>query len=244
MRRISVMLSIAMLISACVSDANKAQRLFDQGKYSDVVTKYPGLPIAEQAKSKLHEAFIADSLKKAKQARQLALDIGRATEALSNQIKMENEYEAEFPRFVSFLRATLNELEVQNGNIASATVLELYQYSIDNSFRDNAEYNSNELKRVIESYKERCKVLNAPAHLGSHGQILDAIDHLSVIASMVLLTFAEFNPVALKNFGIDYLVQDAVKGIYATSVEINSLRIKLIHAEETFQRESAASSRK
>lgn len=58
---IFVILAVAaMLIGGCASPEQRAQKLFDQGKYEDILKKYADLPIAKQAKDKIAEKMLAE----------------------------------------------------------------------------------------------------------------------------------------------------------------------------------------
>jgi hypothetical protein len=48
----------ALLLSGCGSPKQKAQKLYDQGKYQEVVALYPDQPIAAQAKEKIAEGML------------------------------------------------------------------------------------------------------------------------------------------------------------------------------------------
>ncbi|MCX6641196.1 MAG: hypothetical protein NTW14_12095 [bacterium] len=48
----------ALMLSGCGTPQQKAQKLYDQGKYQEVVALYPDLPIAVQAKEKIAEGML------------------------------------------------------------------------------------------------------------------------------------------------------------------------------------------
>ncbi|MFH1010589.1 MAG: hypothetical protein V1784_05080 [bacterium] len=52
---------VAMLVMACATPEQRAQKLFDQGKYEEVLAKFPNLPIAQNAKAKVAEKMIEES---------------------------------------------------------------------------------------------------------------------------------------------------------------------------------------
>jgi hypothetical protein len=52
---IAVLAVIGLLLGGCASPEQRAQKLFDQGKYEEVLAKYPTTPVAEQAKEKVAE---------------------------------------------------------------------------------------------------------------------------------------------------------------------------------------------
>jgi hypothetical protein len=51
---------VAMLVVACATPEQRAQKLFDQGKYEEVLAKFPNLPIAQNAKAKVAEKMIEE----------------------------------------------------------------------------------------------------------------------------------------------------------------------------------------
>ncbi|MBM3324247.1 MAG: hypothetical protein FJY66_01115 [Calditrichaeota bacterium] len=51
---------VAMLIMACATPEQRAQKLFDQGKYEEVLAKFPNLAIAQNAKAKVAEKMIEE----------------------------------------------------------------------------------------------------------------------------------------------------------------------------------------
>jgi len=52
---IAALAVIGLLLGGCASPEQRAQKLFDQGKYEEVLAKYPTTPVAEQAKEKVAE---------------------------------------------------------------------------------------------------------------------------------------------------------------------------------------------
>ncbi|MFH1010588.1 MAG: hypothetical protein V1784_05075 [bacterium] len=51
---------VAVLVVACATPEQRAQKLFEQGKYEEVLAKFPNLPIAQKAKAKLAERLIEE----------------------------------------------------------------------------------------------------------------------------------------------------------------------------------------
>jgi len=51
---------VALFVAACATPEQRAQRLFDQGKYEEVLAKFPNLPIAQNAKAKIAEKLIEE----------------------------------------------------------------------------------------------------------------------------------------------------------------------------------------
>jgi hypothetical protein len=52
---IAALAVIGLLLGGCASPEQRAQKLFDAGKYEEVLAKYPQTPVAEQAKEKVAE---------------------------------------------------------------------------------------------------------------------------------------------------------------------------------------------
>ncbi|HEY3296672.1 MAG TPA: hypothetical protein VGL38_14670, partial [bacterium] len=52
---IAALAVIGLLLGGCASPEQRAQKLFDQGKYEEVLAKYPTTPVATQAKDKVAE---------------------------------------------------------------------------------------------------------------------------------------------------------------------------------------------
>jgi|GEM_PF-3708626 len=58
---VAALLAFALLaLAGCSTPEQRAQKLFDQGKYEDVVSRYPDLPLAQQAKDKIAEHLLAE----------------------------------------------------------------------------------------------------------------------------------------------------------------------------------------
>jgi hypothetical protein len=57
---IAILTAIGLVLSGCASPEQRAQKLFDQGKYEEILQKYPDLPIAKQAKDKVAEKLLAE----------------------------------------------------------------------------------------------------------------------------------------------------------------------------------------
>lgn len=51
---------VALLLVACATPEQRAQELFNQGKYEKVLAKFPNLPIAQNAKAKVAEKLIEE----------------------------------------------------------------------------------------------------------------------------------------------------------------------------------------
>jgi hypothetical protein len=51
---------IGLLLCGCASPEQRAQKLFDQGKYEEVLAKYATTPVAEQAKEKVAEKLFTE----------------------------------------------------------------------------------------------------------------------------------------------------------------------------------------
>lgn len=57
---VSVLVVIALMAGGCASPEQRAQKLFDAGKYEEIMAKYANLPVAAQAKEKIAEKLLAD----------------------------------------------------------------------------------------------------------------------------------------------------------------------------------------
>lgn len=57
---VSVLMIIALIAGGCASPEQRAQKLFDAGKYEEIMTKYANLPIAAQAKEKIAEKLLGE----------------------------------------------------------------------------------------------------------------------------------------------------------------------------------------
>jgi len=57
---VTILAVMGLILGGCASPEQRAQKLFDQGKYEDVLQKYGNLPIAKQAKDKVAEQMLAD----------------------------------------------------------------------------------------------------------------------------------------------------------------------------------------
>jgi hypothetical protein len=92
-------LFVALLISACATPAERAKNLYDDGKYEEVIAKYPDEPVAQQARAALAAKLLNDgeidrvlkeyadtpSVREAKNRKaQQLLDAGQIDEILKN----------------------------------------------------------------------------------------------------------------------------------------------------------------
>lgn len=57
---ITILAVIGLVLGGCASPEQRAQKLFDQGKYEEILAKYQDLPIAKQAKDKVAEKMLAE----------------------------------------------------------------------------------------------------------------------------------------------------------------------------------------
>ena len=57
---ITILAVIGLVLGGCASPEQRAQKLFDQGKYEEVLKKYQDQPIAKQAKDKVAEKMLAE----------------------------------------------------------------------------------------------------------------------------------------------------------------------------------------
>lgn len=96
---ILIALSLTMIVAACATPAERARKLFDDGKFEEVVAKYPEEPIAQQARAALAAKLLKDgdidrvlkefsdtpSVREAKNRKaQQLLDAGQIDEILKN----------------------------------------------------------------------------------------------------------------------------------------------------------------
>jgi len=57
---IAILAVIGLVLGGCASPEQRAQKLFDQGKYEEVLKKYADQPVAKQAKDKVAEKMLAE----------------------------------------------------------------------------------------------------------------------------------------------------------------------------------------
>lgn len=57
---VAILLVIGFVLLGCASPEQRAQKLYDLGKYEEVVTKYPDQPIAKQARVKIAENLVIE----------------------------------------------------------------------------------------------------------------------------------------------------------------------------------------
>lgn len=57
---IAILAVLGLVLGGCASPEQRAQKLFDQGKYEEVLKKYPDQPVAKQAKDKVAEKMLAE----------------------------------------------------------------------------------------------------------------------------------------------------------------------------------------
>jgi hypothetical protein len=58
--RIILLFTVCLLLTGCSSPEKRAQKLFEQGRYEEVIAKYPTLPISKQAKDKIAEKLLVE----------------------------------------------------------------------------------------------------------------------------------------------------------------------------------------
>jgi len=227
MNKIVSMLAMLMLLTGCMTDTWKAQKMFEKGRYSDVIKFYPDLPIAEKARVKLREAFVADSL-----AIEAAMAERERIRALREQ------YEREFPKQLTYLRTVTKRLYDRNERIAVLSFQELYLHSLTMTFHTLAVEESRKVEQGLDSSKAIWQKVSFPTpYSRSHEQILQAYERLNVIESMVCLTYQTFNPTALQNRGFDNLVSFSATGITNTKRELLSFQSELDRVELLFNDE-------
>ena len=60
MQVVAVLLVVGLVVLGCASPEQRAQKLYDTGKYEEVVAKYPDQPIAKQARVKIAEKLVVE----------------------------------------------------------------------------------------------------------------------------------------------------------------------------------------
>jgi hypothetical protein len=80
MQVVAVLLVVGLVVLGCASPEQRAQKLYDQGKYEEVIAKYPDQPIAKQAHVKIAENLLAE---------------GKYEEVLANYADTPSKAEAE-----------------------------------------------------------------------------------------------------------------------------------------------------
>lgn len=68
MSRILVVVLLMLLVMGCATKEQQAQKLFDQGRYEEIVQNYPNLPVAKTALDMVRQRAVADSLSRARLA--------------------------------------------------------------------------------------------------------------------------------------------------------------------------------
>ena len=77
---VAVLLVVGLVVLGCASPEQRAQKLYDTGKYEEVVAKYPDQPIAKQARVKIAEKLVVE---------------GKYEEVLANYADTPSKTEAE-----------------------------------------------------------------------------------------------------------------------------------------------------
>lgn len=57
---VATLAMIALIVGGCATPEQRAQKLFDTGKYQEILDKYADQPIAKQAKDKMAEQMVAE----------------------------------------------------------------------------------------------------------------------------------------------------------------------------------------
>jgi hypothetical protein len=57
---VAVLLVVGLVVLGCASPEQRAQKIYDQGKYEEVIAKYPDQPIAKQAHVKIAEKLVQE----------------------------------------------------------------------------------------------------------------------------------------------------------------------------------------
>lgn len=89
-----VLAFVVLLVAGCATPEQRAQKLFDQGKYEEVLAKFPNLPIAQNAKAKIAEGLCDEG--KYEEVLENYSDTpaaGVAKEKLAERLLAEEKYE-------------------------------------------------------------------------------------------------------------------------------------------------------
>jgi hypothetical protein len=57
---VAILLAVGLVVLGCASPEQRAQKLYDLGKYEEVAAKYPDQPIAKQANVKIAEKLVSE----------------------------------------------------------------------------------------------------------------------------------------------------------------------------------------
>ncbi len=235
MTRILMAVLVAILVIGCASKEQKAQKLFDQGWYEEVIAQYPDLPIARSAKEKLQQAATADSIEHVRQAREVA-------EAPEAEASRRASYVQAFNESKAYTESLANRLESRNERIAAMPFPDLFQRSLTRSFQSEAESEHDRVQRELDTRLATWESLKQPYFSQSHWQMKDVIDRLANVETLVYLTYAAINPVAIQNFGFDQLMAQSARSVVVTRRELANLRDAMANADRSLQNEISSSS--
>lgn len=234
--RTLVFLSAVMLIStSCKNEQENAQRMFDQGRYKDLIAQYPDQPITQFAKEKLQQAATADSIEHVLQAREVA-------EAAEAEASRRASYVQAFNESKVYTESLANRLESRNERIAAMPFPDLFQRSSTKSFQSEAETYHYKMQHELDTRLATWVTLKHPHFSQSHMQMEDVIDRLSNVETLVYLTYAAINPVAVQNFGFDQLMAQSARSVVVTRRELANLRSAMANADRFLQNEISSSS--
>jgi hypothetical protein len=222
MSRSLFILLVLGILFGCENRLEKAQKLYDEGKYEEVVNQYSDIFfVAEQARRKLEEQRVTDSL---------------ATMKARNAPLMRS-FEVDFQQYLTFLRSVIDQLSGRNERIASIPLTELYQNSFTEAFHNEAENYSVRKRHELDSLRLKLKGLSPPWYRGSKDKMLGVIDRLAVVEAGIYITYGYFNPTALQNFGFDYLAANAMSGMASNRRELSGVLWELDQTEVLFRDE-------
>lgn len=209
--------------------------MFDQGRYKDLIAQYPDQPITQFAKEKLQQAATADSLELVRQAREVA-------EAAEAEAGRKAGYLKAFNESKAFAQSLANRLEMRNERIAAMPFPDLLQRTLTRSFQSEAETYHDKIQHELDARLATWVTLKHPHFSQSHIQMEDVIDRLSNVETLVYLTYAAINPVAVQNFGFDQLMAQSAQGVVVTRRELANLRDAMANADRFLQSEISSSS--
>lgn len=234
-RTMVIILLAVLLGTGCEAKQQKAQNLFDQGRYEEVIAQYPDQPITRFAKEKLQQAATADSLERARQAR-------TAAEAAAAEAGRRAIYLQAFNESKAYAQALANRLELRNERIAAMPFPDLLQRTFTRSFQSEAVTYHDKMQHELDAKSAWWVTLKQPHYLQSHTQMKDVIDRLSNVETLVYLTYAAINPVAVQYFGFDQLMTQSARSVVVNRRELANLRDAMANADRILQNELSSSS--
>jgi hypothetical protein len=236
--RIYIVALLTILVIGCTSKEEKAKQLYSQGMYEEVIQNYPNLPMAKVAQEKLQERETADSLSRV--GRALADSLIRvqrareAADAAATEAHRRASYIQAFNENKAYVYSFVKRLEIRNERIAATPFPDLHQRALTRDFQNEAEKYHDKMQQELDTRLVQWKTLTNSDFSLSHAKMKDVIDQLSIDETMVYMTYAGINPVALQNFGFDQLMVQSAQGVVATRRELTNLHAAMAEAEQLF----------